>query len=748
MKLLKIFITSILINLSIFLSLSFSEIVKKIEISGNDRISEKTILIFSEVEIGEEIEITDTNILLKNLYDTNFFKNVSVNFKNNVLQINVEEAPLIENININGLKANKYKELVRKKFSLKPRSSYNEIILIQDVKSIESMLKSMGFYFAKVEPSLELLDNNLLNINYNIDLGEKAKIAKITFVGDKIFKDRKLKSIIISEEYKFWKFISGKKYLQEQIIDFDKRLLKNFYLNKGYYNMKINSSFAKSTHNEEFELIYNIKPNQKIFFGDLKISLPNDFDKKNYLSLNNLFEEIKGEPYSINRVEEILSEVDQITLDEEYKTVRASVEEKIIENNLNINFIIDETEKFFVEKINIFGNTVTRESVIRNQLELDEGDPYSEILLKKSENNIKSLNFFKDVNLNVTDGKDVNTKIINFRVDEKPTGEIAAGAGAGTGGSSLFFGVKENNYLGKGLAIDANATISSESFKGKLSVSNPNYNNSDKSVFFNVQSLETDKLKNFGYKTTKNGFEIGTSYEFYDDFYLGISTSTFAEKIKTDSTASSRQQSQAGNYLDTFLKANFDLDKRNQKFKTSDGFRSFYSVDLPLISDTNTLTNTYNYRIYKELFDENISSLSIVLKGASSISGDNIKLSERLTIPYSRLRGFESGKVGPKDGADFIGGNYLATINLQSNIPFLFENSQNLDTVFFFDAANIWGVDYDSSIDDSNKIRSSVGIGIDWLTAVGPLNFSLSEVITKNDTDVEETFRFNLGTTF
>jgi outer membrane protein insertion porin family len=606
----------------------------------------------------------------------------------------------------------------------------------------------MGFYFAKVEPSLELLDKNLLNINYNIDLGEKAKIAKITFVGDKIFKDRKLKSIIISEEYKFWKFISGKKYLQEQIIDFDKRLLKNFYLNKGYYNMKINSSFAKSTNNEEFELIYNIKPNQKIFFGELKISLPNDFDKKNYLSLNNLFEEIKGEPYSLNRVEQILSEVDQITLDEEYKTVRASVEEKIIENNLNINFIIDETEKFFVEKINIFGNTVTRESVIRNQLELDEGDPYSEILLKKSENNIKSLNFFKDVNLNITDGKDVNTKIINFRVDEKPTGEIVAGAGAGTGGSSLFFGVKENNYLGKGLAIDANATISSDSFKGLLSVSNPNYNNSDKSVFFNVQSLETDKLKNFGYKTTKNGFEIGTSYEFYDDFYLGISTSTFAEKIKTDSTASARQQSQAGNYLDTFLKANFDLDKRNQKFKTSDGFRSFYSVDLPLISDTNTLTNTYSYRIYKELFDENISSLSIVLKGASSISGDNIKLSERLTIPYSRLRGFESGKVGPKDGADFVGGNYLATINLQSNIPFLFENSQNLDTVFFFDAANIWGVDYDSSIDDSNKIRSSVGIGIDWLTAVGPLNFSLSEVITKNDTDVEETFRFNLGTTF
>ena len=146
--------------------------------------------------------------------------------------------------------------------------------------------------------------------------------------------------------------------------------------------------------------------------------------------------------------------------------------------------------------------------------------------------------------------------------------------------------------------------------------------------------------------------------------------------------------------------------------------------------------------------DQNISNISLYLQNSFSLSGDDIKLSERLSVPSSKLRGFENGKIGPKDGADFIGGNYIAAINLQSNIPFLFGNSQNLDTIIFFDAANVWGVDYDSSINDSNKIRSSIGIGIDWLTAVGPLNFSLSEVITKNSTDVEESFRFNLGTTF
>ena len=148
------------------------------------------------------------------------------------------------------------------------------------------------------------------------------------------------------------------------------------------------------------------------------------------------------------------------------------------------------------------------------------------------------------------------------------------------------------------------------------------------------------------------------------------------------------------------------------------------------------------------MFENNISSFALFLKSAVSITGDDVKLSERLSIPSNRLRGFERGKIGPKDGADFIGGNFVTAINLQTQIPKILDNSQNLDAVIFFDAANVWGVDYDSSINDANKIRSSIGIGVDWLTTVGPLNFSLSEVITKSDSDIEESFRFNLGTTF
>jgi len=743
----KVILLSLVLN-SIFLSFSFSEIVKKIEITGNSRISDETILMFSKINKGQDFDSSMLNELLKNLYDSNFFSDVSVKFKNDIISINVKEAPLIKDIKISGIKAEKFKKLIRQSLILKPRGSFNNFYLLEEKKNIQFKLKSAGYYFSKIDPYIEILENNMVSIDYRIDLGEKSKIGKISFIGDKVYKDNKLRSIIVSEEYKFWKFISGKKFLNEELIELDKRLLKNFYLNKGYYNIEINASFAKLINQNEFELIFNINANKKIYFGDMKVVLPNDFDEENYKDLKELLADLKDEPYSLYSVDKILDKIDLITTSEEFKSSNAYAQQKIVSDKLNIDFVVEKGKTFFIERINIYGNNVTRENVIRNQLEIDEGDPYNEILAKKSENNLKNLNFFKNVKSTIIDGKNQNSKVINYELVEKPTGELTAGAGVGTDGGSFFFGVRENNYLGKGVAVDANITFSTDSIKGNYSITNPNFNNSDKSVFFNIKAEETDKLSDFGYKTNKTGFALGTTFEYLQDFNLGLSTSSFIEKMETDSTASARQKKQAGNYFDTFLRFNFDYDKRNQKFKTSDGFRSNYNINVPIISDTNTLTNQYNYKIFNEFFENNITSFSISLASANSITDDDVKLSERLFIPSRRLRGFETGKVGPKDGNDFIGGNYSATFNAQSNIPGIFQNFQNLDAVMFFDAGSLWGVDYDSSLDDGGKLRSSIGVGIDWFTAIGPLNFTLSEVITKEENDIKEAFRFNLGTTF
>jgi outer membrane protein insertion porin family len=341
-----------------------------------------------------------------------------------------------------------------------------------------------------------------------------------------------------------------------------------------------------------------------------------------------------------------------------------------------------------------------------------------------------------------------NTKILNLSVDEKSTGEITASAGLGTDGGSIGFGIRENNFLGKGLSLDSNFNLSGETFKGKFGLTNPNFKNSDKSIFINAEAIETDNFKTFGYKTNKTGINIGTNFEYLNDLRLGIGTSNFYEVIKTNDTASEAQQDQEGNYWDTFVNFDFIYDKRNQKFQTTSGFRSFYSIDVPIVSEKNTLKNYYNYSHYFDLYENNVSSVSIYLQSANSINNKDIKLSERINIPSSKLRGFESGRVGPKDGDDYIGGNYGYALNFSSTIPQIFEESQNVDFLFFIDAANLWGVDYDSSLDDSGSIRSSTGIALDWFSPIGPLSFSLAYPITKESGDKEESFRFNLGTSF
>ena len=210
-----------------------------------------------------------------------------------------------------------------------------------------------------------------------------------------------------------------------------------------------------------------------------------------------------------------------------------------------------------------------------------------------------------------------------------------------------------------------------------------NYNNSDKSIYISAEAIELDNYKTFGYKTNKTGVSFGTNFEFLNDFYLGMGSSNFYEKINTNSTASDRQKDQEGNYWDSFLKLDFDYDKRNQKFQTTQGFRNYFSSDIPLISETNTLVNTYIVTNYYEYLNNSVLKSSFYFQNSNSITGENIKLSERLYLPSNRLRGFQKGKVGPKDGDDFIGGNYIASFNISSDLPKVLENSQTTDLKIF-----------------------------------------------------------------
>ena len=743
----KIFFTITFIIL--FSSNLNSEIINKINIEGNKRISKDTIILFGNIKKNKNYTNNDLNNILKELYKTDFFKKIEIEIQNNNLNIIVVENPIIQNLIINGVKSNKYNELIKENLIIKEKSSFIESKIKKDISLIKNSFKAIGYYFVNIDTEIKSNEvNNTIDLTYNINLGKKAKISKIKFLGNKVYKDRKLRNIITSEEYKFWKFISQNKYLNAERINLDKRLLENFYKNKGYYLVKINNSYANFLNDESFELIFDIDAGQKFYFNNIKLNLPSDYKRTNFNNVEKIFKKLEGETYANNDIKKILDEIDKIALQKEYQFINAEISEAIVGNKINFNINISESEKTYIERINILGNSYTREEVVRNALLVDEGDPFNEILSNKSINNIKALNIFKTVSYQSEDGSSKHNKILNIEVEEKPTGEIAAGAGVGTTNNQVSFGVKEKNYLGRGIKLDANLTLSTDGVKGLLDVINPNYKNSDNMIFLRIESTNEDHLDDFGYEVTNYGFKIGTRFEQYDKIFFSPSFSVYQEDLRTTDKASNNLKSQGGETFEITIPYSLTLDERDQKYKPTDGSMIFFSQSLPLLTDDGSLINTFEHSKYHKFADEMIGRIGIYLQTANSINNKDVRISKRTYLPQNKLRGFVPGKIGPIDGTDFIGGNYAAAINLSTDLPFILPTVQSADFKFFFDAANVWGVDYSSTIDDSNKIRSSTGVSVDWFTPVGPLNFSLSAPLTKNSTDTTEGFRFNLGTTF
>ena len=730
-------------------SLTFAQSFKDIKVDGNKRISKESIIVFGDIDFDKDYNDEDLNSVLKNIYDTNFFKEIKLKINNSILEISVIENPIIEDVQINGIKSKNLTELLFDKIKLKNRSSYVESLFLSDLNLIKNILKSSGYYFAEIKTtSSSNEEQNSIRLIYEVNLGKRAKIEEIQFIGDKKIKNRKLKNIITSEERKFWKFISQSVYLNYERIELDKRLLSNFYKNNGYYNVRITNSFVEFNNNNSFKLIFNIEAGEKFKFNDLSLKLADDYDPKYFTKINEVLVKLKDTEYSLDKVEKILREVDKIALTKQYQFIDASLEETIVDNNkLDISFTLKDNEKFYVEKINIQGNNYTIEEVIRNALIVDEGDPYNEILFNKSVNNIKAKNIFSKVEAEIVPGSSEGLKVVNLTVEEKPTGEISLGAGVGTSGGTIGGGIKENNFLGKGIKLISNLEISENTIKGQFIYEKPNFNYSDNSLFTSIRSTTTDNIKDFGYKTSDLGLSLGTAFEQFENLYFKPGFDVSYEKLETTGSASASLKKQEGNYFDNYFNYSLDYDLRNKRFRPDEGFRNIFRQELPLVSDNYEIINSFETTRYQKI-SEIITKFSFFGKAVNTLSNEDVRISKRLFMPSSKLRGFEAGKIGPIENNDYIGGNYVSALNFSATLPGLLPSFQNMDFSIFVDAANVWGVDYDSTIDDNNKIRSSTGVAVDVLTPVGPLNFSLSQPITKSSTDKTEGFRFNLGTTF
>jgi len=739
---------SVLVFFNFFNQLK-ADIINNIIVNNNERISLGTIKTYGKIEIGKDYSEDDLNQILKNLYETKFFKNISLKIDNQVLIIDLIENKLVQTIIIEGIKSTTIKNTILESLIIKEKAPFNESDISKDLSNIKRSLTSEGYYLSNIDSNIIENNNNTVNIVFNIDIGDKSKISIIEFTGDKIFKTKTLNNIITSEENKFWKFISKNKYLNEQKLLLDERLLKKFYLDNGYYDVKVNTSTATILDDNSFKLVFNINAGNLYTVNKTKLEIPIDYNLSNFNEVQKLLNELEGTLYSFSKISKIVKEIDKISLSREYDFINATIlEDKLDNNKININFKVTESEKLYVERVNIFGNNITEESVIRSNLEVDEGDPFNELLHAKGLNNIKALNIFKTVNSETIEGSSPSSKIINIEVVEKPTGEISLGAGVGSDGGTVGFSVSENNFLGKGVKLSTSLRISEDTIRGNFSVNNPNFNYSGRSLITNIERVTIDKLSDSGYESSKTGFSLGTSFEKNENLFFSPGVSTYFEKISTNSSASASLKKQEGSYFENKFSYTLDYDLRNQKFRTTDGIRSIFNQSVPLISDDFALSNSYEFKKWHELENSMVVDINFYGKAINSLTDEDVRVSNRLGLSSSRMRGFESGKIGPQDGNDYVGGNYAAAINLSTTLPMLLESFENIDMKYFIDAGNVWGVDYSDTVDESNSIRSSTGLTVNWFTPIGPMNFAFIQNISKASTDKTESFQFNIGTSF
>ena len=728
---------------------SFSEI-KKVVIIGNARVSSNTIesLVDKKVSNFDSIYI---NNLTKKIYDTDFFSDVKISYNQDILTITVSENSVVNFFYINGLKDKDLDE-VNKIISLKENAIFSTSKLKKDIESVKDYFRAAGYYTATIDPEVIKIANNQINLILNIDKKEISKIKNIYFIGNKFFSSSQLADVISSSEDGWWKFFTSAS-LNEQQIEYDKQLLKDFYKSKGFYDIQIESVFAGVDNSKNFNLTYSINSGKKYKFGSVEIQPSSPvYKEKDILEIKNISNKLlKNEHYSNTIIAKLNKQITNYLESNRYNTFEVNVQEnKKSDELIDVLIQLNQEQRVLINKINISGNSITEEKVVRDNLYLSEGDNLSNSKLKKSIDNVKSKQYFSKVDYKIEDSiEKKNSKDFNIFVKEQPTGSISAGVGYGTNGAMVQASINERNFLGQGIGLNFTGTFSTQKVSGEFSVVDPNFKNSNKELGVSLIA-QNDDYTNSGYTNKSLGGRVATKYEIYEDLYFRPNVNIQSDKLETNSNASTLLRSRQGSTITTGVGYNFSADFRDSKYNPTAGSVSYFEQNIAtFISDIPTVVSSVGSTYYKELFsDKYIGSAKVRFSNSTALNSKDVKISDRLYPSQTELRGFELRGVGPVDGTDHVGGNYLATLSLKSTFPNPIPDNFKANSYLFYDVGNVWGVDYSDIISSNSKIRSSTGVALDFMSPVGPLSFTYAIPLSKSSTDKQQNFLFNIGSSF
>ena len=725
----------------------FAEI-KKVNIVGNSRVNSITIESLVDKKINN-IDSIYINNLTKKIYDTDFFADVKVSFNQEILTITVAENPIVNFFYINGVKDSDLDQ-VNKIITLKENNIFSSSKLKRDIEATREFLNASGYYQATIVPEVIKIDNNQINLIINIDKKEISKIKNIYFIGNKYFSSSQLLEVISSAEDGWWKFFSSSA-LSEQRIEYDKQLLKEFYKNKGFFDAQIESAFASVDKNNNFSLTFSVNSGKKYKFGDFDVKkVGTSYEDKDINEIKIISSKfLENQIYSTEMIKKLNKQITNYLESKKYNNFEIDIQELKKEDTINIAFQISDGQKVLINKININGNSITEEKVIRDNMLLAEGDYLNSTKVKKSVDNIKAKQLFSKVEYKIENSDKKDFKDFNLFVKEQPTGNITAGIGYGTNGGIFEAGINERNFLGQGINLNFNGKLSTEKISGVFSYNDPNFKNTSKELATSIYS-EKDDYTNAGYENKRVGTNFSTRYEIYEDIFFRPSIGIQYDSLGITGTVSNLLRSRQGDTLSSSVGYVFSVDKRDSKFNPTSGTVFYFSQDIDtLISDIHAFKTNIGATVYKELInDKFIGSAKARLANSTAINNKDVKISDRLYSSSSDLRGFEPRGVGPVDTNDHVGGNNLATLSLKSTFPNPIPDGLRSTTYLFLDMGNVWGVDYSDAISSSSKIRSTVGVALDLMSPIGPLSFTYSIPISKSSTDKEQNFLFNIGSSF
>ena len=741
--------------LCIYLSLTFVSLanevdnIQEINIDGSQRISRDTILSYGEISPDSKYTESLSNNIIKKLYDTELFSDVSVNYSKNILTIFVKENPTINIVLFEGNKSKKDEDLIAE-IKLKERSVFSRNKVKEDVKRILELYQRSGRLSAKVDPSVELLDNNRINLIYKIDEAKVLRVSKITIIGNKAFNDKEIKKVMTTKAKSLLKFWSQGGQYDPDRIEYDKELINDFYNKNGYVNFQFTSSIAQLINSSNnFEIILSVSEGERFNFG--KIDVITKLEKLNKDVLINALNPNTGNIFNSEVVKESVEYIKNSA--SSYGFTFIEINPEMLINNesktVDVTFNINEGPKVYINRININGNNRTIDNVIRRQFTFSEGDAYNKFSVNYSKDKIKALNFFESVELNEERVEASDRINLNVNVEEKNTGSASIGAGYGSqNGSTLTAGIAESNFLGKGQKVKLSGSLASTQSLYDISITEPYFNNKDLSVRTDLYS-KFDDPANVKYETETIGIGLSLSFPLSNQNRITTKYSLLTSKTSADTDATAYEQLLSGTSTVSILGYVLSIDKRNSPYKPTNGSIFTIEQDLAGVGGTsNYLENKITYKYYKKLSSLFTGAIKSELGSINGFGGKYAPVDTQFNIGGKNLRGFKYGKVGPQLSSSYTGGNYYYVITTETNFDLPIEE-YDISSSLFLDIGSVWGLDERyGSINDKHKMRASVGLNLNWDSAIGPINFILAEPLMFENNDITDKFSFDIGYNF